>query len=56
MDAKGSAGLRFLRDHLGSELPEVGSAWAALVDPAETQIYFLQFAEDATAAGHEPGP
>jgi len=50
MEVKGSAGQHFLRDRLGTDLPEVGSGWAALVDPAETQIYVLQFADDATTA------
>jgi serine/threonine protein kinase len=49
-ELKGPSGLRTLRERLGAELPEVGSAWGALVDPAETQIFVLQFSDDAKAS------
>jgi serine/threonine protein kinase len=48
-ELKGTSGLHTLRERLGAELPEVGSAWAALVDPAELQIYVLGFSDEAKA-------
>ncbi|HVE38418.1 MAG TPA: serine/threonine-protein kinase [Planctomycetota bacterium] len=48
-ELKGSAGLRVLRERLGTELPEPLSAWGAIVDPTEMQIFVLQFPDDAKA-------
>jgi hypothetical protein len=48
-ELKGSTGLRLLRDRLGPELPEVLSAWGAIVDPAEMQVFVLQFPDAAKA-------
>ena len=48
-ELKGKAGLRALRDRLGAELQEPLSAWGAVVDPAEMQVYVLQLPDEAKA-------